>query len=252
MPSDQGLDNNELLNDIHHVNQITKEEIKRSGDYMRQLIDKTPLPAKVADSLVSEISSQLGQLTATVNLADKAIRKLQARQKPDRKAKSIVAEVKSKNRLSYLRFDAHQLVGNKNLLPMEVSTSGINYCWSGADPEIQFSFPLNRSKALGMHIRLIALIKPEYSKKLKILIDDRHIKHSFRRDGSLFVVSCVLPYSEKTTQTDVKVILPATHSPSDLDGSNDGRKLGIAINEIRFGKPESSINRLLVRLKLKK
>ena len=103
-----------------------------------------------------------------------------------------------------------------------------------------------------MQIRLFALIKPEYSKQMKVLIDGKHIKHRFTLDGSLFVVSCLLPSSDKSSQTGVKIVLPGTHSPTDLGSSLDGRKLGIAISEIRFGKPDSGFDPLLKRLRLKK
>jgi hypothetical protein len=102
-----------------------------------------------------------------------------------------------------------------------------------------------------MQIRMVALIKPEYSKQLKVFIDGTHVNHRFILDGSLFVVSCLLPYSTKTSLTEVIIRLPATHCPTDLGSSLDGRRLGIAISEICFGKPESSFTHLLKRLKLK-
>jgi len=67
----------------------------------------------------------------------------------------------------------------------------------------------------------------------------------------LFVASCVLPPTDKDGQTEISVILPATHCPTDLGAGLDGRTLGIAISEIRFGKPESGFSHLLRRLKLK-
>ena len=251
MPSEQPSDSSELLDDIRYVNQITKDEIKRSKGQLRQLVDNTPMPSNVAESLIDEISKQLGQLTAKVDLAEKAVHTLKARQKSRNKARRVAAKIQNENQSTCLSFDANQLEENNNLLPMQESASGINYCWSGADPEILFSFSLDRTKALGMYIWLFALIKPEYSRQLKVLVDGQHIKHFFSADGPLFVVSCVLPPAGQSSQTEIKLILPDTHSPTDLGGALDGRKLGIAIHKISFGKPESGFSHLLKRLKLK-
>ena len=240
----------DILEDIEYVNQSTNDEIKIVSARLMQRIKDESLTNKPETILVEEVSSQLGQLSALVNLADKTISALQAELNPNGETSPHRVTSSGHEKESML-FTAYQIGGKGNLLPVE-RYNDLSCCWSGADPEIHFTFPLDRGTKLKMEIRLIALIKPEYSKKLKILIDDKHIKHSFRRDGSLFTVSCVLPLSERTTQTDVKIILPATHSPRDLGHSSDERKLGIAINEIRFGKPTSSISRLLMRLKLKK
>ena len=148
MPLDKQIqmEGDELLDDIHYINQAAKEEIKRVDARIRQYIAEAPLPAKVADTLTDEISSQLGQLSARVEIAEKAIRSFLAKQKPKKKAKTDTAEADSFDQSSDLKFEASELVGNRNLLAVESSTSGINYCWSGADPEIQFSFSLNRVK----------------------------------------------------------------------------------------------------------
>lgn len=249
MLSGQISNDSELLNDIRHVNQVTKEEIKRSSDQIRQLVYETSIPNKEADDLISEISVELGQLSAKVYLADKAILALQAKQKT--KAKTAVERTKVERQPLSLKVEAHQLTRYKNLLPLETSHGGTTYCWTGADPETLFSFDLDRKKPIGMYVRVFAFIKPEYSKKLSILIDGQHIKHFFSLSGSIFILSCVLPPSTDTKKTDVKIILPDTHSPTDLGGGLDDRKLGIAIVDFSFGKPESGFSRLLKRLKLK-
>ena len=251
MSSEQVPDSSELLNDIRYVNQITKEEIKRSDDHLRKLIDNASLPETVVDSLVGEISTQLGKLTVKANLTEKAVRALQSRQKPIKKARPVVSHAQNNKQSSYLRFDADQLADNKNLLPLEESGDGISYCWSGANPETHFSFSLNRTKVQGMFIRLFALIKPAFSKQLKVIVDGQQVRHLFRLDGALFVVSCILPPSEISKQTEIKIILPDTHSPTDVGSTLDGRKLGMAISEISFGEPESTLSHWLKRLKLK-
>ena len=239
----------ELLDDINYLNKTNIDEITKINNQIRQRISETDLAGNIANSIITEVSSQLGQLTVKVNLAEKAIRSIQSRQKyksptPPRK-KDIKVDTIGQ------RFSVDQLAVNSNLLPVEHSSDGTSYVWSGSTPEILFTFPLDRNKVLGMHIRLFALIKPEYSKQLKVLVDETHIKHKFRLDEGLFLLSCNIPSSSKAGLTEVKIILPATHSPKELGTSNDMRKLGIAITEIHFGKPVSRFAHLLKRSKLK-
>jgi len=252
MPTDhkQG-DAANLLDDIHFVNQAASKEIRHVESRLRERIGDEALPENLAAPLLEEISTQLGQLAAKVKLTEKAIHSLQSRQKNKTKAGNNIA-VAPGTKQAGISFPANALAGTGNLLPLETASNGISYCWTGADPETGFSFALDRSKKLEMQIRLFALIKPEYSKQLKVIIDGAHVKHRFTLDGSLFVVSCRLPVSATTSQTTVSIILPATHCPTDLGGGLDGRTLGIAISDIHFGKPTSRLTHLLRRLRIKK
>ncbi len=254
MPTErkQPINAGELLDDIRYINQASKTEIKAIGNRLRERIVDASLPNTVTDSLINEISDQLGRLATRVNLVEGTIKSLQSDRKPTTAVVNIPTEITHSNQSNDLRFTASQLAGSRNLLPMESSKEGVVYRWTGANPDITFSFPLDRSKALGMRVRLFALIKPEFSKQLRVLVDGHHVKHSFGLDGSLFVVNCVLPPSDKKTTTEVKIVLPATYSPMELGSSHDGRKMGVAINEIHFGQPESGLTRLLKRLRFKR
>lgn len=245
------LATDKLMDDIRYVNQSNEAEIVRISNHIRQHIAKVNLPQSVADSLIEYISTQLGQLASKVKMTEKAIQSLHAEQKHKVKTGKT-----TENQSSFQPFDksfpANQLVSNGNLLPIEFSASDVSYRWSGAGPKIPFHFMLNRNNKLEMQIRLFALIKPEYSKQLKVFIDGQHIKHRFYIDGSLFVVSCTLPVSTSTSPTEILVLLPGTHCPSELGEGQDRRTLGIAISEIRFGKPRSGLSYLLKRLRLQK
>ncbi len=250
MPQEkQPFETSELLDDINYINQSNSDEIKKMNEVIWQHFTAADLTEKTTDLIVEEVASQLGQLSAKVKLTEKVIHAMQPEKMHkfvETVAKSVINDTDFK-----LRFAASQLAGNRNLLPIESSDNGISYIWSGSDPEIQFTFPLDRSKAIGMQVRLFALIKPEYSKQLMILIDGESVRHRFGQDEGLFVLSCNLPTSTKTNQTTITIVLPATHSPMDLGSSNDRRKLGIAFHEFRFGKPENEFSHLLKRLKLK-
>jgi len=243
------FDSAELLDNIHYVNQSNEHEIKRLNDLFRLRFAGAELSGNTVDSIIDEVSNQLGQLSGKVNLAEQAINSIRLKQK--HKTTAATAKSESANNEAGLQFSISQLVGNKNLLPMETNCDGIDYAWSGADPETQFTFSLDRRKKLGMQIRLVSLIKQEYPDLLKLFIDGTHIQHSLSMDGNLFMVSCNLPPSSNAGQTEVKIVLPATHRPMDLGNSGDGRKLGMAINEIRFGKPVSRFGLFLERIKSK-
>jgi len=239
----------ELLEDINYVNKANKDEIQRIKDRVRLCITEAELADETVNAIIEEVSNQLAQLSVKVKLAEKAVHSIEPRQW--RESTSSTARDKRHHQGPDLRFNAGQLAGHRNLLPIE-SSGDTSFLWSGSSPEIQFTFSLDRSKILGMQIRLFALIKPEFSKQLMVSIDNTHVKHKFGVDDGLFVVSCNLPPSSSTGQTNIKIVLPDTHRPVDLGTSNDARKLGIAIHEIHFGKPESRVNHLLKRLRLSK
>jgi hypothetical protein len=247
----QNLGVSELLDDIQFVNQSTEKEIERVGDDIRQRIDEAKLPQNLSNSIIDEVSEQLGQLAMKVNLTQKAVYSLQATRKISTAAESEFVVERKKDQ-SGVSFPANIISENNNMLPVEKSPDGISYCWSGSDPEILFNFSLNRQHKLEMQIHLSALIKPEYSKKLKVFIDGQHIKHRFYLDDPLFVISCVLPVSTNTKQTEVRLLLPGTHSPTELGSGADNRILGLAISEVRFGSPGGRLSYLIKRLGLKK
>jgi hypothetical protein len=252
MPTEdkQNPDVRELLDDIQFVNRSAEAEISRVSNQVRRHLNKLNLPQDVANSLIGEVSSQLGQLTAKVKITEQALHNLQSELKKPLAGKNIIASTQATK--GDICYPARKLAGTTNLLPIEISPNGISYCWSGANPEIKFDFVLDRKKKIGIQIKLFALIKPEYFRQLKVIVDGEHIKHRCTLDDGLFVASCKLPQSNKTSQTEVKIMLPDTHRPSDLGVAQDNRKLGVAISEIRLGKPMSELTYLLKRLRLKK
>jgi len=248
----QPTEADKLLEDIHYVNQLTREEIKLYRKQLRRRVGAGTLSAPVAKSLVAELSTQLGQLSANVKITEKAIRSLQGSQKPAGQAKHAAAAKKADQKPGVVQFNASQLADNKNFLPVLVNENGESYTWSGANPDIELGFSLNRSSELEMQIRLFALIKPEYLKQLKVFVNGDQRKHWHYLDGSLFVVACLLPPASNSEQTRIKIVLPGTHCPADIGNSPDYRKLGIAISAIQFSSPESRLLRLLRRLRLMK
>jgi len=240
------MDKSKLLDDISHINQTNKNEIKRVREHIRKVIDEGQPTDDITDTILDEVSVVLGRLAVKVELTETAVRSIRAEQTQGPKPSPLRSRLDSNK--TEIRLGVEALTPNPNLLPIQPSGNGSPYAWSGSDPQTRFTLALDRNTALGMHIGLRALIKPEFSKQLKILIDGIHTKHRVRSESGSVILSCNLPHSSNTGETEIKIVLPDTHSPRELGTSNDYRKLGIAICEIRFGKPENGFVHLLKRI----
>lgn len=240
---------NELLSDIQLVNRITNQEINQISELLEQKTGTSDLDNVTGHILTKEISDQLGQLRARVSLCETSLKSLQISIGGTAGADITPPPERTLEQLTALSIPAAKLRTKPDLLPIEYDKSGTDFRWSGSNPEIAFELELDRSARLELQIRLFALVKPEYSKTLQVMIDGTHIKHRFYKDGSIYVVSCPMPIRPEKTETLVTVSLPASHTPKELGTSQDDRKLGIAINEIRVGRPIGWLTRVLKRLK---
>ncbi len=244
-------DAGELLQDIQFVNNIAKEEIVRIRELASQHINDSNNSDLSSSLFAEEISEQLGHLKARIGLCEQTLVSLQAEIGGINLSKINSTRDINKKQQTSMSVSASKLEAKPDLLPLEYASDGTNFRWSSIDPKLNFEFQLDRSVRLELQIRLFALIKSEYAKQLKVLIDGEHIKHRFELDNNIFVVRCVLPVTDNNDHTEITIVLPATHSPKDLGTSRDDRKLGIAINEIRFSRFESRFSHWLKRLKLK-
>lgn len=245
----QDADIAQILDDIHFVNLMTEAEIERARSRIHHLITESALGAEAARELEEEVSRHLGQLGARVTLAEKAVGSLRPKQKSAAKHRGRAAVSVKKGPATLYRLSAEQFPTAGNLLPVESSPEGISYRWSGADPEVRFALTLERGPKQELQLLLVALIKPEYLKQMKIFVDSRHLSHEFFKQGTLYVASCALPARNGKAETQVKVVLPGTHSPMDLGDSLDNRKLGIAISEIRIVKRQNPLARVIRRVR---
>jgi hypothetical protein len=152
-----------------------------------------------------------------------------------------------------MRITAQQLAANANLWPPESSPDGRTFCWSGSDPEIQFSFSLDRRSALQLQIRLHALMQDEYARQASITVDGQNLAHRVIREGTLTILSLELPARKRNNNalTVLKLVLPGTCSPADQGMNQDDRQLGVAINEIRLVRSLGAVAWLLRRLRSK-
>jgi hypothetical protein len=239
----------QILDDIHFVNVTTAVEIEQARSRIHSLIAKSGIGADAALELEEEVSRHLGQLGARVTLAEKAVGSLRPKQKSAGKHRAGAVVSTKKGPAPLYRLSAEQFPTDGNLLPVESSPEGISYRWSAADPEVRLTLALERGPKQELQLFLVALIKPEYSKQMKIIVDGRHLPHEFRKQGTLYVASCALPARNGNAETDVKVVLPGTHSPMELGESLDSRKLGIAISEIRVVKRQNPLSRVIRRVR---
>ena len=117
MPTEKQLqpDISELLADITYVNQSNKAEIKQINHQIRLRLANADIPGHETDVIIDEVSSQLGQLTAKVKLAEKAIRSIHS-EKNNRSA-PVVAKIENNRQNSSIKFGAAQLAnGNDPIL----------------------------------------------------------------------------------------------------------------------------------------
>ncbi|MCF6263988.1 MAG: hypothetical protein L3J24_10435 [Xanthomonadales bacterium] len=241
----------EILENIDYINRKAQIEIESVQVELQNLISGASLAGEASTVLLSEVSSRLGQLTTRVVLVEASVKSIKSQYKPGLRQKLALQTVVKSNQQSAFTVPVSQLPENTNLLPLEVSEGNISYCWTGDNPETEFSFSLNRGEVLGFKLCLFALIKPEYAKRLKIIVDGRHLKHWINIEDKLYILNCDIPVTTTTGLTSIAIVIPSTHSPKDLGTSGDERKLGIAISEIRFGRPGSKVDNFLKRLKLK-
>jgi hypothetical protein len=241
----------EFLEDIRYVNQTIEKECQRFEKELSERIGKLDLPEGTADELINEIVRGLGTLSAKTTISNNAVNSIQ---KKVRKAsvKQIVKSVDNTIKTSASQFvvTASELEGTKNLYPMEVDKNGVSYCWCGPATDTRFAFSPDREHRLEMQIQLYAVIKPEYLKQLRIIVDGKDLRHRITQENSQFILRSLLPARASRGETKLKIILPETHCPTDLGGNLDGRHLGIAVSEIRFGKPKNVIFRMLDRINL--
>ena len=125
MPTEkqQQPETGELLEDIHYINRANKDEIKRINERIRLRIADADLAGGVADAIIEEVSSHLGQLTVKVRLAEKAIRSIQPGQTRKSTPPGTGKAIDSNG--ADLKFSADQLAGNNNLptLPLYLKTA---------------------------------------------------------------------------------------------------------------------------------
>jgi hypothetical protein len=235
-------DIDDLLADITYLNQKTKQEADRLKTRIWNRAEMAEPADSELNSVVDDFSKQLGQLSTRILINDKNVEQLQ-------ESFNLSDSVGAHNTGQGTQITAFQLAGFGNFYAPESDDKGVSYIWTAADPEIQMSFPLSRRTRLEMQIRLYALIRPKFSKQLKLLIDGSLVKHKFKRHGSFYTASCELPASDTANRVDVKIVLPDTFSPEELGASNDTRKLGVAISEIRFIEPSDRGGKRLERFK---
>jgi len=234
----------QLLEDIRWINQAARNEAQRLEAQLRQRIADTWMPGPAGDALLQEVATALGELTAQVRLAEQGVSRLQqelARAEPAAHGRALPPGA--------VVFPCDQLGEGVGLLPADTSANGVSFRWSGADPRIEMTLPVDRARALELDILLFALIRPEFARQMRIHVDGQPVAHSFARDGEVFVVSARVPAAPGTSAARITLELPATHSPAELGLSADRRALGVAISEVRFVPAPGAWARLLRRLR---
>ena len=237
----------ELLEDVRYVNQLSQLECQRIAALVRQRVAEASLPDMVSEALLAEIADHLAGMEARIQLMERAIRDLENRI-PGVHGHGTPGS-RSLLPPSEKAFPAAWLAQAPNMGSLQKNPDGAEYSWTGPAPRTEFVVPLGPERPLELHVRLVALIKPEFLRELQILVDNSHLPHRVSQDGNTYLASALMPEPSGSKQTRIAIVLPSTHSPRELGTSQDTRKLGVAINEISFTRPVSRAKRILARLR---
>ena len=134
-----------------------------------------------------------------------------------------------------------------NLKELELH-AGHQFCWSGADKTLDFVILVKRNRVTELTLDIVAVMKPEFLKQMTIIVDGVLLKHKVREVNKVSQVFARLPKQSTNIPTTIRIVLPATVSPSELGTSNDMRKMGIALASIGIQPVVSLFTRLRGKL----
>lgn len=241
----------ELVRDIQFVNTRSAKEIDTIRIELMHRVGESTFSDVEKQSIIDDISVQLGNLTTRLRLCEQAVETLVTKHSAlSENPIEIPADEPKLTPATVLILKPTELHFSPNLLPLEYAPDGASFRWSGASPSMKAEFDLDRTTDLEFQIRLYTLIKPEFGKNLRMSFDGRQVNHKSYRKGHSLVVYCPLKKSSGGNKTSLEIMLPSTHSPLELGVSQDDRKLGIAISEVRFCKPKGKLINLLRRFGL--
>lgn len=222
-----------MIKDIEYLSAAIKQETTLAYEQLKDCVPKPDSISETNKQLLNKAAEIIGKLSAKVDLLDMAIEQI----KPDYHpiAEQPVLSI-TFNQQAEACIYARDLLGINNFRRIQLTDAGISYRWSGDRPVIELTLALDRRSPLELKLYTIALIKPRFSKLMKILIDGKHLRHKFKKGESEFVSSCVVPASDNARLTKLAIILPATFSPKELGVGQYTEKKGIAISRICFEK----------------
>lgn len=221
-----------MIKDIKYLNSAIKQEISVAYQRLREIVADTDSITSENQQLLNEAAAMIGEISAKVNFLDRAIGLIE----PDYMAdpERMVLNVKFEKNKACIH--AGDLTGIPNFLPMQITTRGKSYRWTSDNPVTDLTLLLSRDTPLELELHLVALIKPRYSKQMKIFADGKRLRHQFKKESSGFVSRCIIPASENAGFTKLTIVLPKTFAPKDLGVGGSTDKKGIAISRICFVK----------------
>ena len=131
-------------------------------------------------------------------------------------------------------------LGADGLYDAEALEQGRVLRWTNT-PDFTIYLPVYRPFAKTLRIYFSAIIKQEYTKLLKVFIDQQEVPHKLKKINEELFIQVTVPAASNLALTELSLRLPAVHSPLDLGISEDPRELGIAINRITVEDSSSSV-----------
>ena|ERR1700744_503161 len=109
--------------------------------------------------------------------------------------------------------------------PVEYTSDGIAFRWTGPSPQFSFDIFIDRSLEVEVRLDVLNCIDFEVQKNLSLLADGESAKVTLKEAPPGFTASAVLPRRKGKESTNLVFILPATIVPP---GTEETRSLGVA------------------------
>jgi len=107
----QPFDATQILNDITLVNQANKIEIEQIKEHLNLRISNAGLDGAIAETIIEEVTNQLGQLSVKVDLLEKSIRDIRSTNKWSNEISTTT--INTRNIQPQLQFKVDKIAGNK-------------------------------------------------------------------------------------------------------------------------------------------
>ncbi|MEO9945798.1 hypothetical protein [Paraglaciecola sp.] len=205
-------------------------------------------------SVLNQIQKELQNLTSSEDRTNYLLEKLATIMVSAKQTDKELSQLKSLINKSELFFSLpevtlltrsklpHVLISAGDAVPIgdnfyepEAIGTGKHIRWTGPDRINTFHVPIDRTEEKTLRLTLHAAIKPEIFSSIKLYIDGKLAKPSIeqRETGVELIIS--LNSSDRVQDTVISMFIPHLYSPKDIDpASSDGRKLGVAFNQLEI------------------
>ncbi|MDA3932762.1 MAG: hypothetical protein PF630_00220 [Gammaproteobacteria bacterium] len=210
----------ELANVQFYMSQVNEqaELLNRKFDDLRQDSNQGP----EADLILQELLLEFAEIKARLSILEQAAEQNLLQTDPFRHGPLLAGS---------LHMDIEEFHHAGSYHPLQSNQSGHLYAWSKTT-KLNWTLPVSRNTKKTLLLGFDAIIKQDYAKSLKILVDGAVIKHRVTNYQGDMVLKAIIPVANFVGKTTISLELPGVHSPLELGLSDDARTLGIAVSFI--------------------